>query len=246
MRFPGNYPLVRGERLSEVLQKVGGLTPTAYPSGTVFLRRSAAKLEQDGYNRAADDIQTQLLAGMARVGNDKIPAASFTAMQTFVTQLRTQKALGRITAVADPSVLAANPSLDPLLEAGDVVFIPQRPSTVAVLGEVMQAGSYAYQPGMSVADFIKEAGGFAQFSDDSLTFVVDPDGRAHRVEKSWFTYDRPEFAAGQRHRRAARSHADRHPADHPRRDGNLQFTRGGARVAGRHQRQQLKRVLCHA
>ncbi len=64
VRFPGNYPLVRGEHLSEVLLKVGGLTPTAYPSGTVFLRRSAAKVEQDGYNRAADQIQTQLLAGM--------------------------------------------------------------------------------------------------------------------------------------------------------------------------------------
>ncbi len=196
VRFPGNYPLVRGEHLSEVLMKVGGLTPTAYPSGTVFLRRSAAKVEQDGYNRAADQIQTQLLAGMARVGNDKIPAETFTAMQAFVTQLRTQKALGRITTVADPSVLAANPALDPLLEAGDVVFIPQRPSTVAVLGEVMQPGSYSYRPGMSVADFIKEAGGDAQFSDDDMIFVVDPDGRAHRIESSWFSYDAPKLRPG--------------------------------------------------
>ncbi len=196
VRFPGNYPLVRGEHLSEVLLKVGGLTPYAYPTGTVFLRRSAAKLEQDGYNRAADEIQTQLLAGMARVGNDKIPAESFTAMQSFVVQLRSQKALGRITVAADPSVLASNPVLDPLLEAGDVVFIPQRPSTVAVLGEVMQPGSYSYRPGMSVKDYLKEAGGFAQFSDDALTFVVDPDGRAHRIESSWFSYDAPILRPG--------------------------------------------------
>ena len=51
----------------------GGLTSTAYPQGTVFLRKSAAQVEQEGYSRAADEIQSQLLAGMARVGNDKIP-----------------------------------------------------------------------------------------------------------------------------------------------------------------------------
>lgn len=189
IRFAGNYPITRGERLSDVLARAGGLTSTAYPSGTVFLRKSAAQVEQEGYNRAASEIQSQLLAGMARIGNDKIPVEAFTAMQSFVTQLRTQKALGRIAIAADPSVLAATPSLDPLLEAGDVVFIPQRPSTVAVLGEVMQPGSYTYQAGLSVADYVRRAGGYAQFSNEDMTFIVQPDGSARRIETSWLNFD---------------------------------------------------------
>jgi polysaccharide export outer membrane protein len=104
-------------------------------------------------------------------------------------RLRNQKGLGRIAISADPSVLAANPQLDPLLEAGDVVFIPQRPATVAVLGEVMQPGSYSYLPGMKVADYIKKAGGFAQFSDEDLTYIVLPDGSARKIETSWLGYD---------------------------------------------------------
>jgi hypothetical protein len=110
--------------------------------------------------------------------------------------LRTQKPLGRIAIAADPAVLAASPSLDPLLEPGDVVFIPQRPSTVAVLGEVMQPGSYSYQPGMSVGDYIKKAGGYAQFSNDDMTFIVQPDGSAKRLETSWLGFDSTTLPPG--------------------------------------------------
>jgi len=189
VRFAGNYPITRGEHLSDLLMRVGGLNSTAYPAGTVFLRRSAAQVEEQGYKRAATEIQSQLLAGMARIGSDKISGEGFTAIQAFITQLRNQKGLGRIAISADPSVLAANPQLDPLLEAGDVVFIPQRPSTVTVLGEVMQPGSYSYQPGMTVGDYVKKAGGYAQFSNEDMTFIVLPDGSARKLETSWLGFE---------------------------------------------------------
>ena len=193
IRFAGNYPIRRGEHLSEVLMRAGGLTSTAYPQGTVFLRKSAAQIEQEGYQRAANDIESQLLAGVSSIGSKGVDP---TAVHAFATQLRTQKALGRISLIADPSILAANPSQDPLLETGDVIFIPQRPSTVAVLGEVMQPGSYSYQPGMTVADYVKKAGGYAQFSEDDLTFIVQPDGSARKVENSWLHYDATALPPG--------------------------------------------------
>ena len=196
VHFAGNYPITRGEHLSDVLMRAGGLTTTSYPQGTVFLRKSAAQVEQEGYNRAADEIQSQLVAGMARIGNDKIPADAVTAIQSFITQLRTQKPLGRIAMNADPSLLASDPAQDPLVEPGDVVFIPQRPSTIAVLGEVMQPGSYSYRPGMSVGDYIKKAGGYAQFANDDLTFIVMPDGSARRFESSWLNFDADTLPPG--------------------------------------------------
>jgi len=196
VRFSGNYPITRGEHLSDLLMRAGGLTTTAYPAGTVFLRKSAAQVEEQGYKRTANEIQSQLLAGMARIGSDKITGEGFTAIQGFITQLRSQKGLGRITISADPSVLAANPQQDPLLEAGDVIFIPQRPSTVTVLGEVMQPGSYSYQPGMKVSDYIRKAGGYAQFSDEDLTFIVLPDGSGRKIETSWLGYGATQLPPG--------------------------------------------------
>jgi len=189
MRFVGTYKLTRGERLSDLLARAGGLTNSAYPYGTVFLRKSAAALERDGYLRTAREIQDQLIVAMTRVGNDKIDPATFASMQTFVNEIRNQTALGRISVVADPSVLAARPELDVLLEAGDVIYVPPRPSTISVLGQVRQAGNYAYQSGRTVADYISQAGGYSRFAEENETFVVLPDGSARRIEKSWFRLD---------------------------------------------------------
>ena len=76
------------------------------------------------------------------------------------------------------------------------MFIPQRPSTITVLGEVMQPGSYSYRPGMTVGDYIKKAGGYAQYSDEDLTFIVQPDGEARRLETSWLSFDATALPPG--------------------------------------------------
>ncbi len=196
VRFAGSYPIVRGEHLSDLLAQAGGLTSTAYPYGTVFLRKSAADAEHQGYLRAANEIENELVIAMTRVGNDKIDPGTFASMQTFVNELRNQKAVGRISITADPSVLAAKPDLDPLLEAGDVVYIPQRPTTISVLGQVMQPGSFPYRAGQTLDDYIRQAGGYSATADDSLTFIVLPDGTARRVEKSWLSFDSENLPPG--------------------------------------------------
>jgi len=196
VRFAGSYPITRGQHLSDLLMRAGGLTNTAYPAGAVFLRKSAAAAEHEGYLRAASEIENELVIAMTRVGNDKIDPATFGSMQTFVNELRNQKAVGRVSITADPSVLASKPEMDPLLEAGDVLYIPQRPSTIAVLGQVMQPGSFPYRAGMTLEDYIERAGGYAATSDESLTFVVLPDGSARRIQKSWLSFDAQNLPPG--------------------------------------------------
>jgi hypothetical protein len=38
VRFPGFYPLIKGERLGSVLRRAGGFTPNAYLRGATFTR----------------------------------------------------------------------------------------------------------------------------------------------------------------------------------------------------------------
>jgi len=185
VRMPGSFPIVRGERLSDLLRRAGGLTPTAFPYGTVFTRKSAAQAEREGNLRASKEVNEQLVVAMTRIGNDKIDPSTFTSLQAFVSEMRNQKTLGRISVEADPSLLASQPQIDPLVEDGDVVYIPQRPSTVNVLGQVMQPGSYPYRPGNTLEDYLDKAGGFSSAADANRIFLVLPDGSARRVEKSW-------------------------------------------------------------
>ena len=196
VRYPGSYEITTGEHLSDLLIRGGGLTNVAYPYGTIFLRRSVAELEASEDRRAAKEIEDGLLVGMTRQGNSQVSPQTFAALQGFVNQIRNAKPLGRISVIADPSQLLAHPSEDVLLEPGDVIYIPQRPSTVAVLGRVLQPGSFPFRPGLSVSDYIRMAGGYAQFADDSETYVVLPDGTARRYRKSWVSFDQPDIPPG--------------------------------------------------
>ena len=45
VRFPGTYPIRRGETLSSVLKRAGGLTDLAFPEGAVFTRKSLRERE---------------------------------------------------------------------------------------------------------------------------------------------------------------------------------------------------------
>lgn len=196
VRYPGTYQFERGERLSELLLRAGGLTDVAYPYGTVFLRKSAADIERQSYARAARDLENQVAAGITLIGSDKVPPTALADMQAFLYELRNTTPLGRITVTADPALLASSPSHDILLESGDVIYIPQRSSTVSVMGEVLQPGAFPAQANMSVKDYLNRAGGVSQLADDSLTFVVLPDGTARQANLSWLNFDNPSIPPG--------------------------------------------------
>jgi protein involved in polysaccharide export with SLBB domain len=197
LRRDGTYQIIRGEHLSDLLMRAGGLTETAYPYGAVFLRRSAAEREQDAFRREAKEIQDALIVAMGRRDpTSKLSPEAFVALQGYLDQLKNQKALGRMTVVADPAVLAANPALDPLLEPGDIVFVPQRPNSVSVLGEVLQPGSISFKPEMSTSDYVDQAGGYGPFADTSNVILVLPDGSARRLETSWFAFGDGDIPPG--------------------------------------------------
>jgi polysaccharide biosynthesis/export protein len=74
------------------------------------------------------------------------------------------------------------------MEGGDTLYIPKRPSTITVTGEVLNTGSFTYRNDMSVKDYIAMAGGTRETADEDRTFVVLPDGTARPVEESWLTF----------------------------------------------------------
>jgi protein involved in polysaccharide export with SLBB domain len=186
VRFPGEYKIIRGEHLLDLLKRAGGLTDVAYPYGAIYLRKSVAALEEEQFRRSADQLENSLLAAVAHTNaQTRADSNVFTSAQGLVQTLRTQKGLGRISIVADPAVLSVKPGENPLLEPGDVIYIPQHPSTVSVLGEVLQPGSFTYNRKLTAADYLSKAGGYSGFADDSLTYIILPDGSAERYETSW-------------------------------------------------------------
>lgn len=197
VRYPGTFDVRRGERLSSVLARAGGLTDEAYSLGAIFTRRSAAIAESEANQRDAKELEVALAATAQRGSlTSNVAGGAGAAGQTaadvvnkLIQELRTQPALGRITVTADPGTLAVHPELDVAMEGGDVLYIPKRPSTITVTGEVLNTGSFTYRNDMSVKEYIAMAGGTRETADEGRTFVVLPDGTARPVQESWLTFN---------------------------------------------------------
>jgi protein involved in polysaccharide export with SLBB domain len=60
VRFPGEYPVRRGEPLKSVIQRAGGLTALAFPEGSVFTRQELKQREQRQLEVLAERLQREL------------------------------------------------------------------------------------------------------------------------------------------------------------------------------------------
>lgn len=181
---PGVYDIRRGERLSEVIARAGGLTPQAYPYGAVFTRDSVRQRQQEGFQRTARELEQSLLqvtAGQAVAGTRGASVdlgSAIAAGRELANGLREARAAGRMVVEANPVVLASRPQLDVLLEPGDLIAMPKRPSEVTVVGSVLNPGSLQFSTGWRAADYVRAAGGTQRFADRSRAFIVLPNGQS--------------------------------------------------------------------
>jgi polysaccharide export outer membrane protein len=188
VRYPGTYEVTRDEKLSSVIARAGGLTDEAYPYGAVFTRQSAAVAEAQANQREAMMLNNAIATASTQVTSSTMPPPNLSYVATLVSTLQHQPVIGRISVAIDPAVLLAHPDRDPLLETGDSIYVPKRPYTVAVTGEVLNAGAFAYKPNMSLDDYLDMAGGETDAAEDSMTFIILPDGTAVPSHSSWWSF----------------------------------------------------------
>ncbi|WP_439597543.1 SLBB domain-containing protein [Falsiroseomonas sp.] len=199
---PGTYDIRRGEKLSELLARAGGLTPQAYPYGAVFTRDSVRRRQQEGFARTARDLETSLVqvaAGQAVAGGrgqGVDVGSAITAGRELAASLRQAQAAGRMVVEADPVQLAAHPERDVLLEPGDLIVIPKRPNEVTVVGAVLNPGSLQFQSGWRASDYTRAAGGTQRFADTARAFIVLPNGQANPAGLSAWQLGSPPIPPG--------------------------------------------------
>ena len=167
VEFEGSYALnERNERLSDLIARAGGLTGFAYLKGA----RLERQLTEEEYLQAKE-LLTMVASNNQISGNDSIiiPAVSRT-----------------YTVAIDLEKIMSNPhsSLDPVLQDGDAVIIPQLMTTVQVTGSVRKPNAVVYNPDMKLKDYISEAGGYAERARKSGTFILYPNGHIKELGRN--------------------------------------------------------------
>jgi protein involved in polysaccharide export with SLBB domain len=189
VKRPGQYAITRGERISSVIERAGGLEPGAFPKGAVFTRRAIRIAEQQQLDRFIRTQEQSLLAETSAVtagaslltGDNRTEVAS--AQATVLAQRREllrslagAVTLGRMAIRLDDAVLKAR-AWDIELEDGDTLYIPHQPKSVLVLGAVRNSTALLHTEAAAGPEaYIAQAGGTTREADLDQMYILKPDG----------------------------------------------------------------------
>jgi polysaccharide biosynthesis/export protein len=170
--FPGTYPIRRGEKLSSLLARAGGLTDLAFPGGAVFTRVEIRESQREQLETLAQRVERDLAAISI---SDPNSASTITTGQSLIDQLRNAVATGRLVIYLN-DLVAGDMNADVVLKGGDQLLVPDERQEVNVLGEVQYAASHLYARNLTRDEYINRSGGLSQRADRKRIYVVRASG----------------------------------------------------------------------
>lgn len=166
VNFEGRFTLEKKNmRLSDLINLAGGLTADAFPYGARLYR----KMNDDDRARVKDVISS---AKQSQSERDSVDISRLELDNTYIVGIELDKAL------AEPGG-----SRDIIIREGDRLVIPEYNGTVRISGNVMSSNTVPYTPGKNYKWYINQAGGFAERSKKSKTYVVYQNGMIAQVKK---------------------------------------------------------------
>ncbi len=170
VKYKGSYQLsTKNERVSEIINRAGGILPGGFPQGAMLTRR------------------VQITAKMKRLREElmiKDSTLTFSEIEFEIVGIDLDKI------IAFPGSKA-----DIVMKAGDELIIPSELRTIKVSGEVLNPLTLTYSKGKSARKYVNQAGGFGVKSKRSKLYVLHPNGVASSTKSflglSFFPQVRP-------------------------------------------------------
>jgi len=175
--YPGAYTITdKDQRVSDLLERAGGLSPYAYAEGATLIRKLNNKVE--------DKVQKELLFDIAK--RDSVVQAG-NLDQVFRIGLQLDKIL---------KDSGKGSKYDIILETGDELNIPSLKQTVEVRGEVLAPALISFDNSKSLKDYINGSGGFTSTAKKNKVYVIYANGEVKATKNFLFFKNYPKIAPG--------------------------------------------------
>jgi polysaccharide biosynthesis/export protein len=187
----GVFLIEKGETLRSLITRLGGTTEKGYLFGTKLTRESIKREQQlkidESVDRYEKDIQTNAKKRLSEQ-TDPVQATVITSelesQKLLLKKLREVKSEGRIILNLKNANAQISDLPDIPLENGDMVYIPQKPTTVDVIGAVYQQNTIIYRSDRHVGDYISLAGGVSATGNKSELYRICADGTVRSKRNS--------------------------------------------------------------
>lgn len=162
--FPGKYTLTnRNERISDLVNKAGGVNQWAYLDGARLSRR----MTEDEIRRSNTS------ASVINTAKDSIDVNQLYLTNTYYVGINLSDALDNPGSVADLT-----------LREGDKLIVPQFNNTVRISGNVLYPNTVTYNPNMTVKGYIEQAGGFGFRSKKNKVYIIYMNGEVAKAKRN--------------------------------------------------------------
>ena len=171
VKYQGGYVLKnKNERISDLIQRAGGLTQYAFVKGAVLIRKT---------NTA--DAKDALL--------NVIKKDSISELEVLSSEFNVAIDLEAI-------LKNKGTSIDMYLQEGDVLSIPSELETVEVAGMVLKPSLVQFKKGLSLRKYISKSGGFSEAAEKNKIYVAYANGDIETVKRFLFIKRYPKLAPG--------------------------------------------------
>jgi protein involved in polysaccharide export with SLBB domain len=176
-KYPGKYPINSKTTLLDILERAGGYTANAYPEGGIFTRDAILEREIIALERSKKEL-ANILSNAAATGIVKQSSNDILGLYQLMSTIAEAKPSGRIVTELEIRRINNNLQYNIMLEPGDSILIPKRPSSVSVVGAVLNPVTVPYVPSYSIKDYIEFSGGYQTTADKRLAYFILPNGKS--------------------------------------------------------------------
>ena len=183
--YPGTYSLIsEGDRISDIIERCGGLTENAFLEGVKLYRRTTIFSKEKSDNIISEEFKEVILSDTALY--KKYSEDLFNSeLEVLSEEIETEDIVYNVVSFEMNKALKINSKHNIILFEGDSLVIPKSNSIVYITGDL-----YNYEgTGISVPYFERKranyyinnfAGGYAKENNKNRTVVVYPNGSVKR------------------------------------------------------------------
>ncbi len=174
--FPGHYSiLTKDERISDFIERAGGITPYAYLKGATLIRKMKDLSDKEQIkqlqelNNATNEIKIE------KIGNDN----------EYRVGINLEKIMKN-----------KNSYQNLILKNEDILIIPSEKQTVEVKGLVLAPSLVQYEKGKTLKSYVNNAGGFANNARKRAAYVMYANGSIEGTRNFLFFKSYPKIEPG--------------------------------------------------
>jgi protein involved in polysaccharide export with SLBB domain len=183
--YPGTFVIAKNkERISEVINRAGGLTNEGFADGAVLIRYRQNTIAQQMINYNKNRALNKLIKEDEEKVNNRTKEEDFGRAFDMVS-------IDLKRALAHPGS-----KHDIYVTDRDQIYVPKVQQSVLVSGEVLFPVKIVYEKGQGFNDYVRRSGGYSTQALKRKAYVVYPNGSAKATRNYILFKARPKIKPG--------------------------------------------------